>query len=62
MKSKPYRATDVKRVCFERVVDGRKGFPVLAGQDVGKEAIYGTLQWSTVAFGHLISRVARRCR
>lgn len=44
-KSRAYRVTDVKRVCFDGVVAGRDGVPAYVGLDVGKETILSSLRW-----------------
>jgi transposase len=52
MKSKAYRAVDVKQVDLERLLAERegRGQVVHAGLDVGKETILATLRWGTNDF------------
>lgn len=49
-KSKAYRVTDVKSVCFDRLVGDRDGLPAEVGLDVGKETICATLRWGQEDF------------
>ena len=50
MKSKAYRALDVKRVDVQAWLQERRETVVLAGLDVGKEAIVCTLRWGAGDF------------
>ena len=50
MKSKAYRAVDVKHVEWQRLVEGKEGLDATVGLDVGKECIYGVLRWGAVDF------------
>jgi transposase len=45
MKSKAYRAVDVKRVDLAQWLEGREGINVHVGLDVGKESVLGCLRW-----------------
>ena len=50
MKSKAYRAADVKKVAWQQVVAGREGQDAILGFDVGKRWILTTLRWSGTDF------------
>jgi hypothetical protein len=50
-KSRAYRATSVKQVSVERVLEGRPAGTVHFGLDVGKEEIYAVMRWSGGTFG-----------
>lgn len=49
-KSKAYRALDVKKVNWERVVEGHQGQDAVLGLDIGKKSILGVLRWSGTDF------------
>jgi transposase len=49
-KSKAYRATKVKDVSVERVMENGPAGPVSVGLDVGKEEIYAVVRWSDGTF------------
>ncbi len=49
-KSRAYRATSVKQVSVEQVLEGRPAGAVHVGLDVGKEGIYAVARWSDGTF------------
>ena len=44
-KRRAYRATCVKKICLQRVLEGRQGQAVHVGLDVSKEKIFVMLRW-----------------
>jgi len=50
-KSRAYRATSVKQVSVEQILEGRPTGAVHVGLDVGKEEIYAVVRWSDGTFG-----------
>ncbi len=50
-KSRAYRATSVKQVSVEQVLEGRPAGAVHVGLDVGKEEIYAVVRWRYGTFG-----------
>ncbi|MGE5191683.1 MAG: hypothetical protein ACM3U2_04220 [Deltaproteobacteria bacterium] len=50
-KSRAYRATNVKQISVEQVLEGRPAGTVHVGLDVGKEEIYAVVRWSDGTFG-----------
>ena len=76
-RSKAYRATEVKQVGLDGLIDGRDGAECHAGLDVSKDEIMAVLRWSSAEFERpwraknpqelgalvaLLTGVARRCR
>jgi len=49
-KSRAYRATSVKQISVERVVNSRPAGAAHVGLDVGKEEIYAVVRWSDGTF------------
>lgn len=49
-KSRAYRATNVKKVDLDRVLQGREEQPVQVGLDVSKEKIFAMLRWKSMDF------------
>jgi len=49
-KSRAYRATDVKGVSLERILQNGPAGAVSVGLDVGKEEIYAVMRWSDGTF------------
>jgi transposase len=50
MRSKAYRATDVKNVDWQRVLQGRAGQEALVGLDIGKKRVFAVLRWRSGQF------------
>ena len=44
-KSRAYRATEVKNVCLDRLLERRSDQNVDVGLDIGKEVVFATLRW-----------------
>ena len=49
-KIKAYRATHVKNVCMDRVLEDRDGQKVEVGLDVGKDDLFAVLRWGQSDF------------
>src|SRR5512143_3122522 len=50
-KRRAYRATNVKQIAVEQVLEDRPEGTVHVGLDVGKEEIYAVVRWSDGTFG-----------
>jgi transposase len=50
MKSKAYRAVEVKHVNWQRLIEGRDGQDVMVGLDMGKERVLCGLRWGAHDF------------
>jgi transposase len=50
MRSKPYKAVDVKRIRLEEILEGREGFGAIVGVDVSKEELKLSVRWEDGEF------------
>ena len=50
MKSKAYRASDVKNVEWQRLLEGRAGQEMKIGLDIGKKKVFGVVRWGSGEF------------